>query len=398
MNSVPEPRQAGCAAIWMPVGRDAALTAGALERAGIRTKICLNSRETCDEIVGPDAGLLIIAEEALTPATTPPLHEALEKQPAWSDIPILLLTARTSSDRPLDALRKLNALGKAMLLDRPLRTITLVAAVETALRARARQCQIRDYITELQEAHKRLELANADLRQFAFAASHDLQEPLRMVNAFTQLLLERHLNPRDRDAQEYADYVRKGVKRMEALLHDLLSYSKVVHTEPWDESEDFDLSLALTDALTTLKVQIDGTGAIIRYGGLPKVHGDRTQLSLVFQNLVGNSMKYAKQGTPPQIEITTEHTSNENLIRVRDNGIGFDERYAERIFELFQRLNGSETSGTGLGLAISRRIIERHGGRIWAESTPGEGSTFTFTLPAYAAPAPGRELEQDLVA
>jgi light-regulated signal transduction histidine kinase (bacteriophytochrome) len=275
----------------------------------------------------------------------------------------------------------MRVLGNITLLERPLRTVTLVATVHSALTSRRRQWQARDHIRELQKAREHLAQANADLTQFAFVASHDLQEPLRMVTVFTQLLAERYVDQTTTRAQEFAGYIRTGVVRMEALLRDLLQYSRAIHEQREWPRLLFDLRCAVNDAKQALQLEIDRTGTQISFDSLPVVRGDQAQLSLVFQNLLSNSIKYAKPGITPLIQVSYEQTETTYLIRVQDNGIGFDQKYAEKVFELFQRLDVTSVPGTGLGLAISRRIVERHGGRMWAESRPGLGSCFMFTLP-----------------
>ena len=220
---------------------------------------------------------------------------------------------------------------------------------------------------------------NRELEEFAYVASHDLQEPLRMVNIYTQLLIKRHVGD-NAQAQQYAAIVHSGVNRMEALIHDLLTFSKTIHSQE-QPTETADLSAALAEAMSVLKSRIEEMDASVTAPLLPSLPGDTTQLALVFQNLLSNALKYQHNGTRPEIQIQAQCDGNCWTIAVKDNGIGFEPQYAERIFGLFKRLYKDEYPGTGLGLAICRRIIERHGGRIWAESRPGEGSTFYFSLP-----------------
>jgi light-regulated signal transduction histidine kinase (bacteriophytochrome) len=272
-------------------------------------------------------------------------------------------------------------LGNITLLERPLRSVTLVAAVESAIAARKRQLETARYIRDLEHTQHKLSQANADLKQFAFAASHDLQEPLRMVNIFTQLLLKRFGDEPDPEVKEHAEYVRTGVNRMELLLRDLLHYSRSVFDDAALPLSDFDLRLSIQDAIEALQVEINSSRAQLDIGAMPVVRADRTQLSVVFQNLIGNAIKYARENAPPCITISAKSEATHKLICVTDNGIGFDQRYAERIFDLFQRLDNSRVQGTGLGLAICRRIVERYGGQIWAKSELGKGSSFFFTIP-----------------
>ena len=210
-------------------------------------------------------------------------------------------------------------------------------------------------------------------------ASHDLQEPLRMVNVYTQMLMRRHVGEHPQ-AKEYAAVIHQGVNRMEALIHDLLTFSKTIHSVDLP-AEKADLSAALAEGISVLKDRIEQTGASITAPILPTVRGDTAQMAHVFQNLLSNALKYQTNGARPDVQISAKRDGTNWIIAVRDNGIGFEPQYAERIFGLFKRLHKEEFPGTGLGLAICRRIIERHGGRIWAESTLGNGSSFYFSLP-----------------
>jgi signal transduction histidine kinase len=230
-------------------------------------------------------------------------------------------------------------------------------------------------------ARQQLEHVNKELQEFTFVASHDLQEPLRMVNAYTQLLLRRHVPEDDAEAQLCAGVIYKGVYRMERLIRDLLSYSRAIHADIVD-ARPTDLNLVLTETLSLLESRIKEAGAVITSDLLPTVLADDLPLTHVFQNLLGNSLKYRVPAKVPRIHIAARPADGEWILSIRDNGIGFAPEYTERIFGLFKRLhNDAEYSGTGLGLAICRRIIERYGGRIWAEGTPGEGACFYFTVP-----------------
>ncbi|MBX5496514.1 MAG: PAS domain-containing protein [Bryobacteraceae bacterium] len=237
-------------------------------------------------------------------------------------------------------------------------------------------------VTSDVRARKELERVNRDLREFAYVASHDLQEPLRMVNASVQLLLRR-LGPHpDAELQVLAHFIRIGVKRMDSLLQDLRTYSQVTYGPIASDTERADLNESLREALTLLKTAIDENQAQITSDTLPTVPGNAMHFSQVFQNLLANSLKYRKPGVPPRIQISVERRGQEWLISVQDNGIGFDPIYADRIFGLFKRLHTQdEYPGTGLGLAICKRIVERNGGRMWAESEVGVGSTFYLALP-----------------
>ncbi len=224
-----------------------------------------------------------------------------------------------------------------------------------------------------------LERSNAELEQFAYVASHDLQEPLRMVASYTELLGDTYQGKLGPDADKYIGYAVDGARRMQALINDMLQYSRVSRTgEPLTEVSS---EATFDRAVANLKAAIQESGAAMSRGPLPNVQGDFLQLTQLFQNLLGNAIKFRDQN-PPLIEVRAERAGGDWQFSIRDNGIGFDPRYADKIFLLFQRLHGREKyRGTGIGLAICKKIVERHGGRIWAESEPGKGSTFFFTIP-----------------
>lgn len=236
---------------------------------------------------------------------------------------------------------------------------------------------------EIRRRNQELERANNELEEFAYAASHDLQEPLRTVNIYTELLFRRLNLADDTQAHEFAGFVHQGVRRMEALIRDLLSYARVVHREQ-EAAVELCVAEAVEDAMNNLRGLIHESGASVTVETADaRVIADCSQLSQVFQNLLSNSLKYRQQTTAPVVRIAAELQGSEWLISVADNGIGFLPIHAERIFGLFKRLHREDYPGTGLGLAISKRIVERYGGRMWASSAgDGEGATFYFTLRA----------------
>ncbi|MBI2186134.1 MAG: nitrate- and nitrite sensing domain-containing protein [Acidobacteria bacterium] len=226
-----------------------------------------------------------------------------------------------------------------------------------------------------------LERSNAELEQFAYVASHDLQEPLRMVASYTQLLGRRYQGKLDRDADEFIGFAVEGVTRMRELINDLLAYSRVGRQEP--DFEPTDLRVVVERALANLSVAVSENGAAVSCDDLPTVRGDKVQLTELFQNLIGNALKF-RRDDPPRIRISAarDEARREWAIAVCDNGIGMEHEHLERIFLIFQRLHSRRNyPGTGIGLAIAKKIVERHGGRIWAESEPGRGSTFHFAIP-----------------
>jgi PAS domain S-box-containing protein len=232
---------------------------------------------------------------------------------------------------------------------------------------------------QIKKAVLDLERSNRDLEQFAYVASHDLQEPLRMVASYTQLLAQKYESQLDDKAQSYIHYAVDGAMRMQRLINDLLTYSRV--NTQGGPPEPTDSHAALGEALGNLATAIEENLAIVTNDDLPVVSADATQLQQVFQNLIGNAIKFRGKDSP-HVHVTALREGGEWLFSVKDNGIGIDAQHAERLFVIFQRLHTrQEYPGTGIGLAVCKRIVERHGGRIWFESEPGKGSIFYFTLP-----------------
>ncbi|HEX7320630.1 MAG TPA: PAS domain S-box protein [bacterium] len=232
---------------------------------------------------------------------------------------------------------------------------------------------------ELKRTMTDLSRSNKDLEQFAYVASHDLQEPLRMVASFTQLLEKRYKGKLDAEADEFIDYAVGGANRMQQLINDLLTYSRLgIKGKPF---ESCDCHSVLGRVIVNLRTAIDENKALITNDDLPAVIADETQMIQLLQNLIGNAIKFRSKESP-LIHVSAQKKDNEWIFSVRDNGIGIEPQYKERIFVIFQRLHGKEEyKGTGIGLAVCKKIVERHGGRIWVESELGKGSTFYFTMP-----------------
>jgi PAS domain S-box-containing protein len=241
---------------------------------------------------------------------------------------------------------------------------------------KAAEAQLRDKIDELKRS-------NEELGQFAYIASHDLQEPLRMVASYTQLLAKRYAGRLDADADEYIAFAVDGASRMQRLIEELLAFSRLAATG--HELRDTSSESALGQAVVNLQEAIKDSGALVTHGRLPVVQADELQLVQLFQNLVGNAIKYQPAGIP-RVHISATRSGKESWrFAVKDNGLGIDAQYFERIFGMFQRLHRrDEYSGTGMGLAICKKIVERHGGSISVESRPGHGSTFNFVLASSA--------------
>ncbi len=236
------------------------------------------------------------------------------------------------------------------------------------------------YEGQLKKITDDLNRSNEDFQQFAYVTSHDLQEPLRTIASFTQLLSKRYKNKIDEDSDEFMDFIVDASTRMQGMIKDLLQYSRVVSRgkvfKPTNTKEIAEYTIS------SLKTLIEDNNAEITYDKLPKVNADSSQVLRLFQNLVENGIKFRQYAVQPKIHISCEENENEYVFSVADNGIGIEEQYFDRIFTIFQRLHTKEEyEGSGIGLSVAKRIVERHGGRIWVESEPDVGSTFYFTLP-----------------
>ena len=241
------------------------------------------------------------------------------------------------------------------------------------------QRRLRAHAVELQQTAAELKRSNAELERFAYVASHDLQEPLRMVVSYLQLLERRYKGKLDKDADEFIGFAVDGGLRMRQIVGDILEFSRLgTRSEPF---EAVDCGALMKVVLGNLKPSIDQAGGVVTYESLPVVTGDPAQLSLLLQNLISNAVKFHGERAP-QIRVAAQRQDHEWRFAVADNGIGIAPEYFERIFIIFQRLHTRRAyPGTGIGLAICKKIVERHGGRIWVESEPGQGSAFYFTIP-----------------
>lgn len=278
-----------------------------------------------------------------------------------SRTPVIFLTASRLAD--VDVVSGLDA-GADNYLTEPVEPSVLVATVRALLRAK--------------EAEEELVRMNEQLRRFAFIVSHELQEPLRMVKSYTQLLAHRYKGNLDKEADDFINYTVDGVTRMQSFIRDMLAYSQAA--EGGLETKPMPAQDALDEALKELEAVIGESGADISVEELPTVMADCSRISQVFRNLIGNAIKYAGSEAP-RIHISAKEDGGDWVFSVKDNGIGIEEKYAEQVFGLFKRLHGRERAGSGVGLAICREIVEHHGGRIWVESSLNAGSTFRFTLP-----------------
>ena len=360
--------------ILAPIGRDATLLERSLFALQLDTAIAADV-PAFTELLTEGAGCAIIAEEALTPGSLETLKAWLAEQPPWSDMPFVVLTFSGRATRESQKrASELQSLGNVTLVERPVRPDTVVSSVRSALRARMRQYEIRSR----QEA---LLQANADLEEFAHSASHDLREPLRSMSIYSDLLVRKYAGSLDERGIEALNLIQTGARRMNALLDDLLSYA---HASSIQEGavEPIDAMTPLRWALDNLSAAIQQSDAKITIGQMPTVRMRESHLSQVFQNLIGNAIKYRKPDEQVQIQLSATRAHTAWIFEIADNGIGVPPAYKETIFGIFKRLHSnSEYSGTGMGLAICKRIVERYRGRIWVESELGRGANFFFSVP-----------------
>ncbi len=233
---------------------------------------------------------------------------------------------------------------------------------------------------DLKQTVRSLESSNRELQQFAYVASHDLQEPLRNVTRYVELLAHKYKGQLDESAEQYIGFAVEGARRIHDLINDLLAFSEVGAQAR--EFKPVSMAVVVTEAMDNLRQAIGESRAVITLDAMPEASGERAQLVQLMQNIIGNAVKFRKEGVPPRIHVSAERIGNEWRFGVHDNGIGLQGEYFNKIFVIFQRLHPrSEYSGTGIGLAICRKIVEWHGGKIWVESKYGEGASFYFTIP-----------------
>jgi PAS domain S-box-containing protein len=316
---------------------------------------------TAGEMIGQSITLLI-----------PP--DRIEEEPQ--------ILARIRSGEPVDHFETVRRCKNGQLLDISL-TISPIRDQRGVVIGASK---IARDITERKKMDAAIRRANRDLEQFAFSASHDLQEPLRSINIYSELLAQRYAAKLDGDALKFLGYMQSGATRMAALVRDLLAYTHLIGAESTNEVTD--ANAALSTALDNLAGSIAESQAVIHSETLPCVPMHVQHLQQIFQNLIGNAIKYRSPGRPPEIRVASKVANGSYSFSVSDNGIGIDPKYQETIFEPFKRLHsGDQYAGTGIGLAICQRIVEQLGGRIWVESQLGKGSTFHFTIRSGDHPA-----------
>ncbi|QKD82788.1 response regulator [Thermoleptolyngbya sichuanensis A183] len=295
--------------------------------------------------------------------------QILKDNPRTSHIPVIFISALSDV---MDKVKAFDA-GGVDYITKPFQEAEVIARVETQMRLQKLQHQ-------LIQCNEELLHSNRELEQFAYAVSHDLQQPLQTMMGFAKLLMMKHETHLDKTSVEYLAGILESGRRSQQLIQGLLSYAQLGHQER--ELNTTDCTVILDIVLENLETSIAEKNASITYENLPVVQANQVQLVQVFQNLIGNAIKFVTEGRSPQVLVTATQRETDWLFAIHDNGIGIEASHLKSIFEIFQRLHTAENyPGTGLGLAICRKIVELHRGRIWAESQPGVGSVFYFTLP-----------------
>ncbi|WP_188928267.1 sensor histidine kinase [Puia dinghuensis] len=295
------------------------------------------------------------------------------KKESCPDTPFIIVSGTIGEENAVELI-------KAGVTDYVLKEnlFTVVTKIKRALKEATEYREKKEQAKMLENYARELERSNQELEEFAYIASHDLQEPLRMIGSFLQLLQQKYEAKLDKEANEYIYFAVDGAARMKCLIDDLLNYSRINRDQT---IKPVDLSVIINEVLSNLSASINETGALITISNAPVLNADPVQMLQLFQNLIGNAIRYRKEGTRPEINIQAWKEETHWLFAIKDNGIGIESQYSEKIFVIFQQLHGkAENKGTGIGLAIAKKIVVRHGGKIWFESAPGKGTTFYFTI------------------
>ena len=352
-----------------------------LEDHGYRAVVAQSGAEAIEraELVRPNLILLDVLMPGIDGFET---CRRLKASESTRDIPVVFMTALTDA---ADKLAGFEA-GAVDYVTKPLDGAEVRARIDTHLSLYAlrrelerQNAQLREEMAERQQVQEALQRSNTELEQLAYVASHDMQEPLRMIASYLQLVAQRYQGKLDAEADEFIGFAVDGAKRMQALINDLLAYSRVgTKARPFAPT---DCAALVETAISDLRVAIEESGADVSCGPLPVVMADAMQFAQLFRNLLANAIKF-RSSRSPQVRIEAERGDAGWCFAVHDNGIGIAPEYFDRIFVLFQRLHSRrEYAGTGIGLALCKKIVERHGGRIWVESVQDSGSVFRFTIP-----------------
>lgn len=365
--------------ILAPTGEDTVVLSNVLSKDGLTALVCENMEQLCEGI-NEGAGTAIIAEEALLFLNFELLTRTVQQQPEWSDFPFIVMArAGSASVRAWTFMTGSHQLLNASVLERPVLTRTLLAAVRASLRSRDSQYRIEQELRRRAEVEVSLSAANEELQAFSYSISHDLRTPLSTMKGFTSFLLEDYQNILDETGRDYLTRIIKSADQMSRLIDDMLNLSKISRQDMIMQNVNLSaLSMAIIDELrkSQLHRQVD-----ISIQSNILARGDEKLLKIALTNLLSNAWKYTTKAMQPRIELGYFVKNSETVFFVRDNGAGFPMEYLSKLFKPFQRLHSEkEFTGTGIGLAIVQRVISRHGGRIWAEGEVDKGATFYFTL------------------
>lgn len=375
--------------ITAPTGADANNINTVLVEAGFTTQI-KPTLLTAIEAVSQGCGVLLLAEEAVDRTTGESLGEAMRKQLPWSDLPIIIITSAGRNRRSgIEATRLIGAHANLALIERPLSIPTLIAAVETALRARRRQYELRDLLADRQrllaslekrveERTEKLQQMVEELEAFSYSVSHDLRSPLSIIGGYAQVLIEDHGESMGPRAQDLLNRIAKTTSRMDRLTQDLLAYTRISRAElilnPVDLDEVIGEVIEQYPSILSLRDHI----AITRPLGV--VSGHPPSLTQIFSNLIENALKFVKKGEKPQVRVSSQRQGEWIRVIVQDQGVGIAKEQHQRIFGIFERVSRSPFPGTGIGLAIAKKAVERMGGRIGVVSAMNQGATFWVDL------------------
>lgn len=369
--------------VLAPAGQDGALVERFLSGAGYQAQGCPDLAACCREIRS-GIGCAVVAEEALA-GDSSELRRVLDEQPAWSDLPLIVLTRPSRNDVPRQGPAAVfHPRANVSLLERPLRVVTLLRAVESALRARRRQYEVRGFQESLErrvrERTAELEAALRELRLFSYSLSHDLRSPIRSIAGQMTVFFQEFGGALSPEARARLENVLEGTTRLDRLIDDILAYIRSVDEPITDEPVDAET--IVRELLRELEGTIRQRKAVVRVEGpLPGVLGNRTLLTRVFANLIGNALKFVPASRTPEVRVRAENLGTQVRFWVEDNGVGIEAADVSRLFQLFERLHSrSEYPGSGVGLALVKRVVERHGGSTGVESEPDRGSRFWVEL------------------